>query len=332
MKAFVCRSYGGPEVVEPADLPEPLPAAGEVLVRIHFTTVTSGDWRVRTLSMPRGFGPVARLALGFRRPRQPVLGTELAGTIAAVGAGVTRFRVGDAVFAFPGSKMGCHAEYRVIAADGPIAGKPANLSFEEAASLPFGAVTALDFFRRANLRAGERLLVVGASGCVGSALVQLGAHRGAEVTAVTSTGNATLVASLGASAVIDYMREDVAARGGGYDVIADTVGAVSCTRYRHLLGPNGRLLAIAGGVPDLLARAWLPFVGRQRLVVGPSDERPAYIGEIAELAASGALRPVIDRCFDFAQMAEAHAYVDTRRKRGSAVVRVAAPEPTGNRA
>lgn len=324
MKAFVCRAYGGPEVVELADVPEPVPGAGEVLVRIHATTVTAGDWRVRTLCMPAGFGPVARLALGFRRPRRPVLGTELAGTIAAVGAGVSQFRRGDAVFAFPGTQMGCHAEYRVLPADGPIAGKPANLSFEEAASLCFGAVTAMAYLRRADLRAGERMLVVGASGSVGSALVQLGAHRGAEVTAVTSTRNIELVTALGARAVIDYTRESIAARGGGYDVIADTVGAVACPRYRPLLAADGRLLAIAGGVPDLLARLWLPCVGRQRLFAGPSDERPAYIGDIARLAEAGTLRPLIDRCYDFAQMADAHAYVETRRKRGSVVVRVAA--------
>lgn len=323
MKAFVCRGYGGPGVIDLSDLPMPVPRAGEVLVRIHATTVTAGDWRVRTLCMPAGFGPVARLAIGIRRPRQPVLGTELAGTIEAVGAGVTRFRMGDAVFAFPGGKMGCHAQYRALPADGPIAGKPENLSFEEAASLSFGASTALDYLRRAALRAGERMLVIGASGSVGSALVQLGMHRGAEVTAVTSTGNVPLVASLGASTVIDYTREDVGARGGGYDVIADTVGAVPCTRYRHLLARDGRLLAIAGGVPDLLACVWLPLVGRQRMIAGPSEERPAYIREIADLAAAGTLRPVIDRCFDFAAMAEAHAYVETRRKRGSVVVRVA---------
>lgn len=324
MKAFVCRGYGGPDVVEIADVPMPAPRDGEVLIRILATTVTAGDWRVRTLSMPNGFGPVARLALGLRRPRQPVLGTELSGTIEAVGAGVTRFRVGDAVFAFSGTKMGCHAQYRTLPADGPIAGKPANLSFEEAASLSFGAVTALDYLRRADLRAGQRMLVIGASGSVGSALVQLGARRGAEVTAVTSTRNVALVASLGASAVIDYTRDDIAARGGGYDVIADTVGAVSCTRYRHLLARDGRLLAIAGGVADLLACLWLPRISRQRVLAGPSEERAAYVGEIADLASAGTLRPVIDRCFDFARMADAHAYVETRRKRGSVVVRVAA--------
>ena len=322
MKAYVCRRYGGPEVVELVDVPKPVPKDNEVLVRIHATTVTSGDWRVRTLSMPRGFGPIARLALGMRRPRQPILGTELAGIIESAGKDVTRFKPGDAVFGFPGAKMGCHAQHRAIAEDGPVALKPENLSFEEAASLSFGGSTALHFLRRADIRAGERILVLGASGGVGTAMVQLAKHFGADVTGVTSTGNLDLVASLGADRVIDYIREDYRQSGNTYDVIADTVGATSFAHCKAALNDNGRLLAVAGGLPDLLAALRTLMTSGRKVIAGPAGERPEDVRQLAELAKSGVLRPVIDRRYDFAQMRAAHAYVETGRKRGSVVVSV----------
>lgn len=322
MKAYVCRRYGGPEVVELADVPKPVPKDNEVLIKIHATTVTAGDWRVRTLEVPKGFGLMARLAIGIAGPRQPVLGSELAGAIETVGKDVTRFRPGDAVFAFPGGKMGCHAQYRALAEDGPLALKPENLSFEEAASLPFGGSTALHFLRKVGLKAGEKMLVIGASGGVGTALVQLARYFGAKVTGVTSTANLALVASLGAGRVIDYGKEDFARSRETYDIIADAAGATSFARCRHALKDKGRLLAIAGGLPDMLAALWTPMTGGKRVIAGPAEERPEDVQQLAELAKAGVLRPVIDRRYDFARMAEAHAYVATRRKRGSVVVRV----------
>lgn len=320
MQAYLCRRYGGPDVVERAELPTPTPKDDEVLIRIHATTVTAGDWRVRTLTLPRGMKLLGRLALGLRGPRQPILGTELAGVIETAGAKVTRFKPGDAVFAFPGSKMGCHAQYRVLPEDGPLALKPERLSFEEAAALPFGASTALHFLGKAGLKAGEKILVIGASGNVGSALVQLARHSGAEVTGVTSTANLELVASLGAHRVIDYTRQDYSAAGGTYDVIADAVGATSFRRCKPLLNDRGRLLAIAGGIPDWWAAFWTGIAGRQRVIAGPAGELPETVRRIAELAAAGALKPVIDRRYEFDRMAEAYRYVDTGRKRGSVVV------------
>jgi NADPH:quinone reductase-like Zn-dependent oxidoreductase len=322
MKAYVCRRYGGPEVVELVDVQKPVPKDNGVLIRIHATTVTSGDWRVRTLAMPKGFGPIARLALGVTRPRQPILGTELAGVIETVGKDVTRFRPGDAVFAFPGGKMGCHAQYRVVAEDGPVAQKPENLSFEEAASLSFGGSTALHFLRKADIKAGDKVLVIGASGAVGTAMVQLAKHFGAEVTGVTSTGNLDLVRSLGAGRVIDYTKKDFAKRGETYDIIADTVGATSFAHCKAALKDGGKLLAIAGGLPDILAALRTRMTGGRKVIAGPADERPEDVRQLAELAEAGVLRPVIDRRYDFAQMAEAHAYVETGRKRGSVVVSV----------
>lgn len=320
MKAYVCRRYGGPEVVELVDVPKPVPKDNEVLVKIHATTVTSGDWRVRTLTMPRGFAPIARLALGITRPRQPILGTELAGVIETVGKEVTRFRPGDEVLGFPGGQMGCHAQYRVLAESGPIALKPSNLSFEQAASLCFGGSTALHFLRKAEIKAADKVLVIGASGGVGTAVVQLAKHFGAEVTGVTSRTNLDLVMSLGADAAIDYTREDFTARNETYDVIADTVTATSFARCKDALRENGRLLVIAGGMSDLLASLWVPLTGSRKVIAGPAEERPEDVQRLADLAESGALKPVIDRRYSFTQMAEAHAYVATGRKRGSVVV------------
>lgn len=322
MKAYVCRRYGGPEVLELVDIDDPTPKDREVLVKIHATTVTSGDWRVRTLDVPKGFGLLARLALGITGPRRAVLGTELAGVVERVGKDVTRFKPGDAVFAFPGSRMGCHAQYRVLAEDGPVARKPDNLSFEEAASLPFGGATALHYLRKARVKAGDTVLVIGASGSVGTALVQLAAHFGADVTGVTSTANLGLVASLGAHKVIDYTQEDAIGGGETYDIIADTVGATPFARCERALKEGGRLLAIAGTLPDMIAGLWVPLRSTKRVIAGPAAERPETVRHLAELATAGALRPVIDRRYDFAQMAEAHAYVETRRKRGSVVVSV----------
>jgi len=322
MKAFVYRRYGGPDVVELAEVPKPEPRANEVLVKILATTVTSGDWRVRTLHVPPGLGLVARLAIGFTRPRQPIMGSEMAGTIEAVGKDVTRFRVGDEVFGFPGGAMGCHAQYRVMPQDGRIARKPANLSFEEAASLPFGASTSLHYLRKARIKAGDAVLVIGASGGVGSAMVQLAKHFGAHVTGVTSTANLALVASLGADRVIDYTREDFTARGETYDIVIDTVGKTPFARCRPVLKDKGRLLAVAAGMPEMLASVWAPLTGSRRVIAGPAEERVSDIPDIAALAEVGTLKPVIDRRYPFRQMPEAHAYVETGRKCGSVVVSV----------
>jgi NADPH:quinone reductase-like Zn-dependent oxidoreductase len=197
MKAAVCRKYGPPHVVRIENVKKPAPKNNEVLIRILATTVASGDWRARSLAVPKGFGPIARLVFGLFRPRRPILGTELAGEIEAVGKDVRKFRVGDQVCAYPGLGMGCHAQYRTMPEDGRIAPKPANLSFEEAGAISFGGSTALYYLRDvAKIRNGERVLVIGASGAVGSAAVQLAKHL------------VPRWASIGADRVIDYTRED----------------------------------------------------------------------------------------------------------------------------
>lgn len=323
MKANVYHRYGGPEVVHLANVPKPIPGKKEILVKIYATTITSGDWRIRTLNVPTGFGIFARPMFGFRGPRQPILGSELAGVVEKVGEEVTRFKAGDEVFAFIGSKMGCHAQYQVIKEDEAIVPKPTNLSFEETAALSFGGTTVLHYLRKAKLKKGEKVLVIGASGNVGSMFIQIAKHFGAEVTAVTSTGNVELVTSLGADKVIDYTKEDFTQREETYDIIADTVRSTSFSKYKHVLKAGGRLLGIAAGLPDMLTMLWMNMKrSSKKVITGVAEERREDLEQLAELAKIGQLRPVIDHVYDFTEMVDAHTRVDTGRKRGSVVVRV----------
>lgn len=321
MKAWLARHYGGPEVLRLQDMPRPEPKPGEVLVRVHATTVNSGDIRVRGADFPAGMKVLGKLALGWTGPRQPVLGTELSGVVEAVGQGVTRFARGDAVYAFPGGKMGAHAEYVVLDEKAPIAHLPQGLDFDTAAALSFGGTTALHYLRQARLQRGQSMLVLGGAGAVGTAMVQLGKHLGAVVTATTSTGNLALVESFGADTVVDYTKTDLAALGQRFDIVADTVGAIDFARAQSLLRPAGRYLAIAGGMREMLG-SLRPGANGTRMVAGPASENLEDVAELGRLAASGHFRPHIDRVFAFAEMPAAHAYVDTGHKRGSVVIAV----------
>jgi NADPH:quinone reductase-like Zn-dependent oxidoreductase len=265
---------------------------------------------------------LGRLALGWSRPRQPVLGTEFSGVVEAVGQGVTRFSRGDAVYAFVGMKQQAHAEYAVIAEAGAIAHLPQGLDFHQAAALCFGGTTALHYLRRAGLKRGETMLVLGASGAVGSTLVQLGRHQGADVTATTSTGNIDLVSGFGAARVIDYTVTDIAALPDRFDIVADAVGAMDFATAQRLLKPNGRYLAIAGAMAEMLGSLRSGPDGK-RMLAGPASERVDDVVELGRLAAAGIYRPHIDRVYAFAEMPIAHAHVDTGRKRGSVVIAVA---------
>jgi len=326
MKAWFCAAYGPPDVLALREVEKPAPQAGEILVRICATTVNSGDVRVRAARVPKGMRLLVRLALGWSGPRQPVLGTELAGIVEAIGETVTKFRPGDEVFAFPGVKMGCHAEYRILKENERVFLKPKTLSFAEAASISFGGCTALHFIRKANLARGEKLLVIGASGAVGSAIVQIAKHIGAEVTGVTSGANADLVRSLGASRVIDYRNEDFKSERESYHVIAECTGEHTFSDCRHVLKPGGRFLGIAAGLPDMFAMLWSKAVYGKRIVAGPAEETNALVRQIGEWAEAGIFKPVIDRSFPFEAMRDAHDYVDRGRKRGSVAVEVA-PRP-----
>ena len=320
MKAIVYESYGAPDVLQLRDMEKPVPKENEVLIHIHATTVTSGDCRVRSLNMPTGFGLISRLFLGVSRPRRPVLGTELAGEIEAVGSGVSKFNVGERVFALSGMEMGCHAEYKCLSEDAAIVLTPDNLTDEQAAAMSFGGTTALDFFRRAKLQRGERVLVNGASGAVGIAAVQLARHLGAEVTGVCSTTNMELVRSLGASYVIDYRHDDFTENGETYDVIVDTVGTAPFSRSKKSLNEGGRLLLVLAGLPDMLPIPWVQMTSSKKIIAGPAAERVEDLRFLATLAETGAFKPVIDRRYPFAQIADAHRYVDSGRKIGNVIV------------
>ncbi|MDP1892197.1 MAG: NAD(P)-dependent alcohol dehydrogenase [Gemmatimonadaceae bacterium] len=323
MKAIVYEQYGPPSVLQLRELATPTAKDDEVLIAVCATTVTSGDARMRALNVPRGYGLLSRLALGVTGPRNQILGLELSGVVAAVGKSVTGFEVGTPVFAMSDSFGGCYAEFRAFPAGGAIARKPANVSFEQAAALCFGGTTALDFFRRGKLQKGDRLLVNGASGAVGSAAVQLAKHLGAHVTGVCSGANVELVRSLGVDAVIDYTKEDVARNGATYDLIMDTVGTAPWSRIKGSLTPTGRLLVVLGGLPDVLTSVWVNVTNSRKIVGGVAKARPEDVRLLAELAEAGVYRPVVDRTYPMERIVEAHAYVDAGHKRGNVVIRVA---------
>lgn len=295
----------------------PAPKAREVLIRVRATTVASGDHRVRAFDLPPGFRLIGRLAVGLRGPRQPILGTDASGEVAAVGAKVTRFRTGDAVVA---AASATHAEYTCVREDRAIVAKPPGLGHEEAVALVFGGLTAIHYLRRlAPVRSGQRVLVHGASGAVGTAAVQLAKHLGAHVTGVCSGRNLGLVRSLGADEVLDYEKEPIVAPGRTYDVVLDAVGKLPYAEARPVLGPKGVFLPAVPS-PGQLLRASLRPRGRVRAGVAlGSREQLEYL---LELAQKGAMRPVIDRSYALEEIVEAHRYVDTGRKRGSVVVRV----------
>ena len=324
MRAAVYERYGPPEVVEIRRVPSPRAGAGEVLIRVRASTVSSGDWRARSLEMPPGFGALGRLVFGITAPRQPILGTELSGTIEAVGAGVNTFSAGDDVFAFADTKMGSHAELRTIDANGLVARKPERLTFEQAAALSFGGITMLKFFRRASLSRDERVLINGASGSVGSAAVQLARYFGAEVTAVCSTANMEVVRSLGAQHVIDYTRENFADNGERYDVIVDTVGNAGYARVQASLTKGGRLIGVLSGFTDLLLGPLAAKARGHRVIAGPSSSHPDDVRQIAAIAADGAFTPLIDQTLPFERIVEAHRRVDAGHKRGSVVITMTA--------
>ena len=323
MKAIAYSHYGPPEVLKPVDLPKPEPKPGEVLVKVHATSVTSGDYRARSLDMPPGFGLVGRLVFGLFRPRRRILGAEFSGVVEAVGSEVTRFAPGDRVFAYPGAAFGGYAEYAVIAETAAIALVPGNLELDEAAAIPFGGATALNFLRdKAGIKAGDKVLVVGASGSVGSAAVQLAKAFGADVTATASTGKLDMVRGLGADAVIDHTRDDPAAARDAYDIILDTSGTATYAKYGAALRPGGRLLLVSANlwqhIGTLLARK---SQGR-KASGGYAPERAEDLRFLADLAARGRFKPYIDRRFPLHRAADAHVWFESRARKGNVVITV----------
>lgn len=322
MRAAVYTRYGAPEVLHLAEVPRPTPKAKEVLVRVHASTVSAADFRCRSFTVPWVFWLPARLALGVVQPRQSILGAEFAGEVVEVGPEVTRFKVGDPVFA-SNLKFGGYGEFVSLKADGPIALKPNNLSYEEAAAVPLGACTALHFLNKAKIQAGQRVLIYGASGSVGTYGVQLAKHLGAEVTAVCSGANLELVRSLGAAEVVDYTQESVAARGERYDVILVAVDKVAFSECMKALKRGGVYLNVTAPVRSP-AMIWANLTSGKRVFAAENTPETAEsLNFLRGLIEAGQLRPVIDRRYPLEQIVEAHRYVDQGHKKGNVVIAVA---------
>jgi NADPH:quinone reductase-like Zn-dependent oxidoreductase len=316
MRAIVYDRYGPPDVLHFDEVERPTPRADEVLIKVHATTVNRSDTGFRSADLF-----ISRFFSGLLRPRVRILGTELSGEVAAVGAAVTEFKVGDEVFGIRAWKFGAHAEYVCMRAGATLAEKPANMTFEEAAAVCDGAILALMCLRAARLRTGQSILIYGASGSIGTAGVQLSKHFGADVTAVCSTQNLELVRSLGAHAVIDYTQEDFTKNGRTYDVIFDAVGMESFKRCRDSLKRGGFYIA-TDNFRNLALAVTTRF--RDRRVLFPIP--PRYVKKdvllLKELIEAGAYRAVIDRTYPWEQVVEATAYVETKQKTGNVVLTI----------
>jgi len=322
MKAVVYEKYGPPDVLELREVEKPTPKANEVLIRIYATTATKYDCWMRSCTAPTGFGLLMRIASGIRKPKKPILGTELAGEIEAAGKDVTLFNKGDQVFGYPGMSMGAYAEYICLPEDGALAIKPANMTYDQAAAVQQGALTALYFLRKAKIQSGQKILVFGASGGVGLFAVQLARYFGAEVTGVCSTTKLELVKSMGADKVIDYTKEDFTKRGGTYDIIFDTMGKSPFSGSIRSLKKEGIYLFTTYGLTRLFRILWHNQTSSKKAISGLLEERAEDLMFLRELIEGGKLKAVIDRIYPLEQAAEAYRYVETGHKRGHVVITV----------
>ncbi len=309
MKAVICTKYGPPEVLQFVEVEKPFPKDNEVLIKILATTVHIGDTKIRRIEPGLGpvkdflFKPLMRIIVGFKGPRKKILGMELAGDIEAVGKDVTMFKIGDPVFASTEFRFGTYAQYCCLPADGILTIKPINMTYKEAAPVSNGGITALIHLRKANIKKGQRVLIYGASGSVGTYAIQIAKYYGAEVTAVCSTSNIELVKSLGSDKVIDYTKEDYTKSGETYDVIYDAVGKIKSSKRKKSLSKSGHYLNV------------LAAKGNIKLKVED-------LYTLKELCETGKLKTVIDRCYSIEEIVEAHRYVDKGHKKGNVVIAI----------
>ncbi len=332
MKAIFFTEYGSPAVLQLKEVAKPTPKDNEILVRIHATPVNYGDLTARNFAhltssefnMPALLFVPARISFGWNKPKINILGSELAGQVEAVGKQVTRFKPGDQVFAYVGMNMGANAEYICLPENGTVALKPANLSYDEAATLPYGAVMAVSLLKKARLQPGQKVLINGASGGIGAMAVQLAKYYGAEVTGVCGTPRLEYVKSLGTDKVIDYTQQDFTQNGETYDLIFDILGRSSFSRCKGSLKPQGIYLLASFKSQALFDMLWTSLTGRkQRVICAMADEKAENLVFIKELVEAGKVKALIDKRFPLEKTAEAHRYIEKGHKQGQVVITVA---------
>ena len=322
MKAIITTSYGSPEIFKVDNVAKPTAKPNEILIRIHASSVTKADTMMRT-----GKPYIGRLMLGLTKPKNPIWGTGFAGVIEAVGSEVTKFKIGDKVFGENLDTFGTYAEYVTVPEGGIVAHLPENLSFEEAAGMGDGGITSLNFLcNLGDIKAGQKVLINGASGALGTAAVQIAKHFGAEVTGVCSTKNVNMVKELGADHVIDYTRHDFTANTNTYDLIYDTVGVRSFSDCRNALTENGVYASPVLGMPLLVDMMVTSVFGSKKAKFSatgalPEKELKRLLGVLVEIVEAGELRAIIDRTYTLEQVADAHEYIDNGHKKGNVVLK-----------
>jgi NADPH:quinone reductase-like Zn-dependent oxidoreductase len=319
MQAILCTGYGPPSVLKLASIAVPVPKDNQLLIKVHATAITPGDCEIRTLKMHPTIYPLFRLALGITRPRNPVLGMYFSGTVVQIGNAVHRLGVGEEVFGCTGFTMGTNAEYLSVADSACIIPKPYNLTHIEAAAVPIGALNALHFCKKANLKQAERMLIVGAGGAIGTFAILLAKLQGVHVTAVDSGIKLDMLRELGADAVIDYTQRDFAEGLEKYDVIFDVVGKSPYSKSLSRLTRGGRYILANVGFTPMLRGVWTTLISDKTVVSAMAAESKAPLEEIKNLIEAGKLRPVVDRVFTMQEIPAAHGYIDSGKRQGNAV-------------
>ena len=325
MKAIVWTKYGPPDGLQLREIEKPNPKDNEVLIRIVATTVTAGDCEIRSLNIPILLRLPMRIYMGFRKPRDIILGQELAGEVDSVGKDVKLFKKGDQVFATTGFGFGAYAEYICLpekSAMGVLATKPANMTYEEAAAVPTGGLEALHFLRKANIHSGQKVLIIGAGGSIGTFAVQLARYFGAEVTGVDSAGKLDILRSIGADHVIDYTQKDFTKNSETYDVIFDVMGKSSFSGSVRSLKQNGRYLLGNAGLTQIVQRWWISWRSSKKVIIGAAIQKTEDLVFLKELIEAGKIKSVIDRRYPLEQIAEAHKYVEAGHKKGNVVITI----------